>query len=423
MLRRTSRGSGRTPIRARLSQRRRTRGQSLVEFALVMPILLFLTLIALDFGRVYLGYINLQNMSRNAANFAANNPTAWGATPDTNAQLRYRNQILQDAAAINCQLPKDGAGKAVVPTPTFTDRDGNGFTSDLGDTAEVQIGCTFPVITPGIAQVVGSNVAVSASSRFPVASSMTAVGTGGGGGGTAPNAAFSGNTVITPNGITGIAPFAVDFRDTSGGNPTSWTWTFPDDSSSATVQDPGIHTFTVPGTWTVTMVAGNLYGTDNATMVVTVQASSTVNFHADKTNIVPGETVTFTDDSTPGGTAVVWSFGTGEGTSTLASPTHTYNTPGTYTVNLKVTYPSPTGDVLTSKVGYINVAVGSCLVPSLTGVHINNAEGIWQGPPYNFTGGVIRAPGAPNGNFIITAQDRTGGTLIPCNSTVTVNRP
>jgi hypothetical protein len=36
---------------------------------------------------------------------------------------------------------------------------------------------------------------------------------------------------------------------------------------------------------------------------------------------------------------------------------------------------------------------------------------------------VIRAPGAPNGNFIITAQDRTGGTLIPCNSTVTVNRP
>ena len=52
----------------------------------MIPILLFLTLIALDFGRVYLGYINLQNMARIAANFAANNPTAWDATPDAEAR-------------------------------------------------------------------------------------------------------------------------------------------------------------------------------------------------------------------------------------------------------------------------------------------------------------------------------------------------
>ena len=56
---------------------RRRRGQSLVEFAIVLPILLYLTLVALDFGRVYLGWINLQSMSRIAANLAANNPTAW----------------------------------------------------------------------------------------------------------------------------------------------------------------------------------------------------------------------------------------------------------------------------------------------------------------------------------------------------------
>src|SRR3954451_8134869 len=121
MLRRTPADRGRSSRAARLSSRRRIQGQSLVEFALVFPILLFLTLIALDFGRVYLGYINLQNMARIAANFAANNPTAWGAAPNAEAQLRYKNQILQDAAAINCQLPKDGAGKTIVPTPTFTD--------------------------------------------------------------------------------------------------------------------------------------------------------------------------------------------------------------------------------------------------------------------------------------------------------------
>ena len=71
----------------------------------------------------------------------------------------------------------------------------------------------------------------------------------------------------------------------------------------------------------------------------------------------------------------------------------------------------------------IIVAVGTCLVPSLIGVHFNNAEGIYQGAPYNFTGVVIRGTGAPNGNFIITAQDRTGGTMIPCNTDITVNRP
>src|SRR3954454_19107411 len=82
-------------------------GQSMVEFALVIPILLFLTLIALDFGRVYLGYINLQNMSRIAANFAGNNPTAWDGTVVANdavLKTKYYNQIIADAQAINCKL-------------------------------------------------------------------------------------------------------------------------------------------------------------------------------------------------------------------------------------------------------------------------------------------------------------------------------
>src|SRR6185437_10682149 len=57
----------------RLTVHPRARGQSLVEFALILPVLLLLTLIAVDFGRVYLGWINLQNMARIAADFGANN--------------------------------------------------------------------------------------------------------------------------------------------------------------------------------------------------------------------------------------------------------------------------------------------------------------------------------------------------------------
>src|SRR3954464_1113852 len=133
----------------RLGGRDRSRGQSMVEFALVLPVILFLTLIALDFGRVYLGYINLQNMARIASNYAANNPDAWSVPPNAADQARYRNQILADATATNCQLPKSG-GSTVVPTPVFIDGDGDGDSTDLGDRVSVRLTCTFGVITPGI---------------------------------------------------------------------------------------------------------------------------------------------------------------------------------------------------------------------------------------------------------------------------------
>jgi len=423
---------GETSRAPQARRRDRSRGQSLVEFALVIPILLFLTLIALDFGRVYLGYINLQNMARIAANFAGNNPTAWDGTVvanDAKLKTKYYNQIIADAAAINCSLidtNTDGTIDADDFTPTFTDQNGNGLINDVGDTGEVQIGCRFGVITPGIANVVGSTVTVAAKSTFPVKAGMVSTGPGAGGG-SAPNAAFSGNGVITsvsaPASISGVAPFDVEFRDTSGGNPTSWLWTFADDGTTTTVQDPLIHTFLAPGTFKVEMEATNLLGSSTAYMWVTVSASSDVNFEADQTSVPPGTTVTFTDLSIVGGTAWDWTFGAGEGTDTVQNPTHTYNTAGTFTVSLTVTYPSPTGDVAHTKVGYITVQAGLCNVPSLDGVRFNDAEAIWQGTPYLFTGVVIRATGAPPGNFTITAQDRTANSWVACDSDVTVNRP
>ena len=61
----------RLPSRRKAGQHnQRSRGQSLVEFALVLPMILLLMLIAIDFGRVFLGWVALNNSARVAANFA-----------------------------------------------------------------------------------------------------------------------------------------------------------------------------------------------------------------------------------------------------------------------------------------------------------------------------------------------------------------
>jgi PKD repeat protein len=416
----------RLATRLRTHLHSRTRGQSLVEFALVLPIIMMLTLTALDFGRVYLGYINLQNMARIAANFAANNPTAWTVPvpydPDVQAnrlqaQAKYQKEILADAAATNCNLPVVG-GVQTAPAPTFTDADGDG-TPEIGDVATVGVSCTFGIITPVISNIVGGSVQVSAASKFPVKSGMTAA-MGAAVIGTPPNAAFTGNAVAAPSTLVGTTPFTVVFRDTSGGNPTAWEWRFNDGSLPAIVstQDPLGHVFDHAGTFNVSMKASNIWGSTTEYMGITVADPSTVNFTVNPSTGSAPLPVTFASTSSPGGTNYAWTFGAGQGSvsgASMTSASHTYNAAGTYTVTLTVTFPS--GPVQATK--SITVGAAQCLVPKLSGVKWNNAQAAWSAA--GFGGLVSRAPGAPNGNFTITSQSVTFGTSQPCTSNVAVS--
>jgi PKD repeat protein len=78
-------------------------------------------------------------------------------------------------------------------------------------------------------------------------------------GGTAPTAAFSG----TPT--SGTAPLDVSFTDASTDGPTSWSWSFGDGNTS-TAQNP-MHTYTTPGTYSVSLTVSNAYGSDTHTEV------------------------------------------------------------------------------------------------------------------------------------------------------------
>lgn len=70
--------------------------------------------------------------------------------------------------------------------------------------------------------------------------------------------------------LTGNAPLAVTFTDTSAGNPTSWSWDFGDGALGS--GPTPVHTYTTPGTFDVTLLvstgAGSDYVTRQALIVV-----------------------------------------------------------------------------------------------------------------------------------------------------------
>ncbi len=318
----------------RVRRRRRSRGQGLVEFALILPVILLVTMVALDFGRVYLGYVNLQNMARIAANFAANHPTAWTGGGDPAVQTEYENMIKNDAGASNCTLPKV-AGVETPPDPAFTDNGGNGTATDVGDSAGVEITCTFRIITPVISGIIGDNgdLDVSASAEFPVKTGLIGAA---GPGSSVPTADFSG----TPT--TGPAPLTVVFTDLSTGAPTAWSWDFESDGIiDSTAQDPS-HTYSGPGLYTVTLYVSNSAGVSAPKVRSNYISASIppagVNFTAVPTSGVRPLTVQFTDTSSGSPTAWAWDFdNNGTVDSTQQNPTHTYTVAGTYTVKLTAT--------------------------------------------------------------------------------------
>jgi PKD repeat protein len=394
-----------------LTRLRGSRGQSLVEFSLVVPLLLLLCMVAIDFGRVYLGWVNLQNMARIAANYAANHATEF-ATGDTATLAIYQQQVLNDAKANNCELPLAGATET-APAPTFS-----GY--DVGDTATVALDCTFNVATPIISNILGSQLTVSASSQFPVKTGIIASSNsgGGGGGGTAVAASFS----CTPKSAP--VPMPVQCTDESGGNPTSWSWEISQGGVtrfSSTSQDFSF-TLTDPGTYDVRLEVDNALNQPDFLLIggyLTATNGAVVDFTSDTNSGDAPLAVQFTDTSTNSPTGWAWDFDdNGSVDSTQRNPSHTYTQPGTYGVTLTVT--NAQGQTSVTKPGYIVVSVPDCTVPSFTGKKRNQAQGLWSGQ--GFTTQVQDAPGAPNGNgYTITFQSITPGSVVPCDSSILVS--
>jgi PKD repeat protein len=156
-----------------------------------------------------------------------------------------------------------------------------------------------------------------------------------------PTAAFSANPV------SGCAPVTVQFSDQTGGNPGAWNWEFPGGEPSSSTEQHPVVTYAQAGQYTVTLQVSNAAGSD-VLMQSGMIAVSDVPDPAFTWEALPADplTISFTNTTT-GANSFFWNFGDGQ-TSTLNSPTHSYDAIGDYTVVFTAT--NGCGDALVEEV-------------------------------------------------------------------------
>jgi PKD repeat protein len=315
-----------------------------VELVIILPVLLLMVMVALDMGRLFMGWVVLNNAARVGSNYAALYPDAWGTPGNATQQARYAT-LLTDARD-DSAIALSGCDTAAVPAPAFPTG------KDVGDFAEVVLTCDFTPLTPIIGDVfasTGNKLGVTARSVFPIRNGVIA-----GAAVTPPPSCLAAFTSAIDPGNS----LKVDFTDTTPPTASGWIWSFGDGFGAAT-QNPS-HTYNSGGTYTV-----ELQVTSNGTRCTPLPDDITV--------VEPPPTPD--PSASPG-----------------PSPSAT---------------PSPTAEP-------------PCVVSSFIGEKRRDAQDIWDAA--NFTTTVLLDPDASTtANWTIQSQSLVGGQDAPCNASVTIS--
>jgi Flp pilus assembly protein TadG len=128
-------------------RRRREGGQSLVELAIVTPLLLLLFMGTVDAGRIIFAYIALEDAVQEGTIFRSHNPTAALATGCSTAPGCVRDRVQQSS------------NHDEVRGATVT------MTACSATTVSVTATYSLPIITPLASQIFGTG--------FPMAATFT----------------------------------------------------------------------------------------------------------------------------------------------------------------------------------------------------------------------------------------------------------
>ncbi len=150
-------------------RRQRSRGQSVVEFALVLPIMLLLFAMAADFGRLFYAYVSVVNAAKEGAAYGATNPICRDASRDictgtNNVEARVALEGSSLAGGVEATLIQclDSSGANQNPM-TLCGRDEN-----QTYTYVVRARHTFRLVTPILGQMLGNSIVLESESRSRV---------------------------------------------------------------------------------------------------------------------------------------------------------------------------------------------------------------------------------------------------------------
>ncbi|MCK3682713.1 PKD domain-containing protein [Maribellus sp. YY47] len=232
--------------------------------------------------------------------------------------------------------------------------------------------------------------------------------------GVAPAANFTANMTSITQGET------VAFSDLSANEPTSWNWTFEGGNpGTSTAQNPTI-TYSAAGTYKVTLVAANNFGSDTKTVDSYIQVTKPLvlpvaDFSANKTSVTTDETVTFTDLTSNNPVSWNWTFEGGTpATSTQQNPMVTYSSAGTYNVTLTAT----NADGSDTKSVYNYIEVTKPVVAPLAEFSVENTS-ITEGETIIFSDLSSNEPTSWSWSF----EGGTPGTSTQQNPSVTYTTP
>ncbi len=333
-----------------------------MEFVIILPVLLLLLLIAIDFGRVFATYVDVNNAAREGAAYAQFNPTEGSgitayATHEKNVQGQGGEGTLSVSAtchdsggnALDCAATPGGAGTGNTITVTASER--------------------FTFLTPFIGNLFGGGINLQSSSTAAV---LVLASSGGDtwNCGTLPVPAFTYTTAgltvtldaATSNPHTGLCGIS-GYNWNMGDLPNPY---WPAEGMYAT------YTYASAGTYTITLTATNLAGAATTSQTVTVNtatpgptatASPTLiptappvpTIPPPQCNTAPSFTYKFTGNGNgnrkdemqfygsytgqPAPATWHWAFGDGHTDQgpLLSTVTRPYTNAGTYTVTLTVT--------------------------------------------------------------------------------------
>jgi TadE-like protein len=144
------------------------RGQSVVEFALILPVMLLLLAGAIDLGRAFYAYVAVENAAKEGALYGARHPlcaTESATCPDP----RNVPWIVENEAA----NLKDGSGNSLLTTAVSCRTPAGGLVQPLNDCTNgniyvVSVTSSFRLITPILGDLTSSNLTLGATSEATV---------------------------------------------------------------------------------------------------------------------------------------------------------------------------------------------------------------------------------------------------------------